>query len=113
MARNPGTDKNGSGFSEFTIRLVWNKGQIVDGVDPAYMRKDNCGAWIVRSEYGITKENGTGWEIDHLIPVAKGGNDDLSNLQPLQWQNNRKKSDDFPAINYCEITSVCINKVIK
>jgi 5-methylcytosine-specific restriction endonuclease McrA len=34
-----------------------------------------------------------GWEVDHIRAVANGGSDDLDNLQPLQWENNRKKGD--------------------
>ena len=30
--------------------------------------------------------------IDHRIPIAKGGTNDLSNLQPMCWPCNRKKS---------------------
>ena len=67
----------------------------------AKQRKDGCGAWIQWNLHGDTTENGSGWEIDHFKPVAKDGGDELSNLQPLQWQNNRKKSDDYPASNYC------------
>ena len=37
-----------------------------------------------------------GREIDYIKPVAKGGTDDLSNLQALRWENNRHKSDDWP-----------------
>jgi 5-methylcytosine-specific restriction endonuclease McrA len=37
-----------------------------------------------------------GWEIDHIKPVAKGGTDDLSNLQALNWNNNVAKSDKYP-----------------
>jgi len=37
-----------------------------------------------------------GWEIDHKKPVANGGTDDLDNLQPLQWENNRHKGDNWP-----------------
>lgn len=80
-----------------TIQLVWNKGQIIPGTDPNVVRKDRCGALIRRDKYGDTTPRGLGWEIDHNVPVAKGGTDDLSNLLPLQWENNRGKSDNFPA----------------
>ncbi|MFN7825163.1 MAG: HNH endonuclease signature motif containing protein [Pseudobdellovibrionaceae bacterium] len=44
------------------------------------------------SDYGNT-ESDFGWEIDHINPVSNRGGDDISNLQPLQWKNNRQKSD--------------------
>jgi hypothetical protein len=65
-------------------------------MDPQVRRKDGCGAWIDWAAYGMCIENGTGWEIDHAVPVAVGGGDEITNLQPLQWQNNRHKGDDWP-----------------
>jgi hypothetical protein len=29
-------------------------------------------------------------------PVSKGGADDLENLDPLQWENNERKSGTWP-----------------
>ena len=105
MARKHNTDISGYGFSDNTKRQVWDKAQVVPGTDPAVRRKDHCGAWIDWNQQGVTTENGTGWEIDHIKPVSKGGGDEIGNLQPLQWQNNRKKGDDFPASNYCKVSA--------
>ncbi|WP_192822832.1 HNH endonuclease signature motif containing protein [Rufibacter sp. LB8] len=95
----------GGAFSEATKRAVWNKGQIVPGYHPDFIRKDACNAWIEWEKYGDVTHGGTGWEIDHIKPVAAGGGDELSNLQPLQWQNNRNKGDAYPASGYCIVTT--------
>lgn len=96
MSRNSNTTTVGRTFSQATIDAVWNKGKVVPGVAPSGQRKDTCEAWMKKSLYGITTENGMGWEIDHIKPIAQGGTDDLNNLQPLQWQNNRGKGDNYP-----------------
>lgn len=71
---------------------VWNKGRIVYPNDPRSTRMDDCGAWIVWGHYGNTNSE-YGWQIDHIRPVSEGGTDDLSNLRPLQWDNNESKQD--------------------
>ena len=99
MPRKRSTTSSGASFSQATIDAVWRKAQVAAGYDPNVQRKDACGAWIKRSLYGNTSENGMGWEIDHILPVSRGRKDDLSNLQPLQWQNNRHKGDNHPNWN--------------
>ncbi len=100
MARNYSTRANGYSFDEATIEAVWKKGEI----EAKYIgcRRDKCGALMQRTKYGQTVKYG--WEVDHVIPVVKGGSDDLSNLQPLLWENNRHKSDNYPRWT-CEVKS--------
>ena len=80
-------------FNIETIQAVWEKATIVAGNDPDVWRKDQCGAWIGRSFYG-NRGSEYVWEIDHITPVSRGGSDALSNLRPLQWENNASRQDD-------------------
>lgn len=80
---------------EKTKRAVWNKGRVIPGYDPAVWRYDMCGDVMKFPEHG-NENSKFGWEIDHIRPVSKGGTDDLNNLQPLYWKNNRKKGDTYP-----------------
>lgn len=89
--RRPNTTANGQTFDSRTVESVWQKA-IPEPAFPGF-RKDKCGALMLWEKYG--KPERWGWEIDHIIPVAKGGTDVLENLQPLHWQNNRGKGNDL------------------
>ena len=82
-------------FDTSTEQKVWEKGRVIPNFDANLWRWDACGFPIKRSECGNTNSE-HGWEIDHIYPVSKGGSDTLSNLQPLQWDNNRRKGDLYP-----------------
>jgi hypothetical protein len=78
-----------------TIQAIWEKARRIDGYNEDLYRQDYAGAWIARDQYG-NKESSFGWEIDHIYPRAKGGEDYFGNLRPIQWENNIKKGDDYP-----------------
>ncbi len=84
-------------LEDFMIVLVWHKATPVIGRDADEWRMDCCGSLIRWDEYG--KQTLYGWEVDHIRPVALGGGDELYNLQPLQWVNNRRKGDQWPWSN--------------
>ncbi|TMP98555.1 MAG: HNH endonuclease [Verrucomicrobia bacterium] len=79
-------------ITEEVVKRVWEKGTIVAGADSSAWRQDECTAWIHWESYGrVDEELGYGWEVDHIRPVSEGGGDELSNLRPLHWKNNRGK----------------------
>ena len=79
-------------YSAEKLRKIWNKGHVIPGSDPNMLRRDQEGNTIKRSAYGREIEHG--WEVDHIIPLARGGPNSIDNLQPLQWKANREKSDN-------------------
>jgi CheY-like chemotaxis protein len=91
MTRDWGTASDGRPFDYDVIEAVWAKGV----PEPSYplFRKDCYGASMQRNKYNSADK--WGWEIDHIKPVVKGGTDDLDNLQPSYWENNRHKADIY------------------
>lgn len=82
-------------FSDNEKVEVWRKATPVEDVNKDVFRQDYAGAWIRFDDYG-NRNSQYGWEIDHLKPLAQGGEEDMDNYLPLQWQNNVKKGDDYP-----------------
>jgi hypothetical protein len=84
-------------FSNAVVSLVWEKAAPIKGMDPDVYRRDVCGAIIKKDMFGISGNlYSLGWEIDHIKPLELGGSDDIQNLQPLQWCNNRTKDISYP-----------------
>lgn len=90
-------------YTQEIIDLVWNKGRIITGYPAERVRKDACGAWIIKEYYG-DREAIFGWEVDHIYPEKKLQEkgvpqeliDNIDNLRPLNWKNNISKGTDYP-----------------
>ena len=72
------------------VYLVWLKATPIQGLPPNEWRRDRNGNVIRWSEYGRLTQYG--WEIDHSIPKSRNGSNDISNLSPMRWRENREKS---------------------
>lgn len=87
--------------SKEVVQAVWERGKTIPGRDPDIHRRDVCSAMIKRAEHG-NRDSDLGWEVDHINP---NGSDDLSNLRPLQWENNAAKGDNLDGYWTCAVTS--------
>ena len=75
-------------FNEEARKLeVWWKATEIEGHNPMEWRQDELGNLIQFSAYG-DRSSDFGWEIDHIVPLADDGTDDISNLRPLHWRAN-------------------------
>lgn len=83
-------------LTEEIIDHIWQTAKMVDGMDARMVRKDPCGAWIVRDKFGMS-DNSYGWEIDHIFPISLGGDDNILNLRAMNCANNRSKGDSYPS----------------
>lgn len=74
-----------SGCKEF----CWEHSKPIPGKDPNLFRKDPYGNQIYKGAYGM--HGPQSWQIDHIIPQARGGSDAPRNLQALQSSINQSK----------------------
>jgi hypothetical protein len=87
------TSSHAASWTEDQIRAAWNQGQIAERFNPDKWRKDPCGAWIARQQFG-NKESSFGWEIDAVALEAGAAGGNASDLRPLQWKNASAKTND-------------------
>ena len=90
-------------FTEEQLNKIWEKGLKDDKYNPDFVRKDACGAWMIKGRYN-DRSSSFGWEVDHIYPESKLRDmnvpqqkiDDICNLRPLNWNNNVSKGSDYP-----------------
>jgi hypothetical protein len=70
-------------FNEETIQRVWEKARGLTEFPSETWRRDECGAWIRRDQYGKAHAE-FGWKIEN---VSTGGPDTLENLRPFHQAN--------------------------
>ena len=67
------------------------------GLSPAESRYDAFGNEIRWAEYG-NQDSPYGWHLDHIIPLAVGGRDEIDNIRALHWQPNCKMGGLLSAV---------------
>lgn len=83
------------------IEEVWNKGEIINNLNPQLYRKDYAGAlmfwhsFISQSKLNDLIES-LKWTIVYEKPIAKGGSNYIKNLVPMNNNNAVIKSNNFP-----------------
>lgn len=90
-------------FTDELLDKIWEKGRKDPKYNSDFVRKDACGAWIIKGQYN-DRNSIYGWEVDHIYPESKLKEsgvpqeliDDVANLRPLNWKNNVSKGADYP-----------------
>lgn len=101
-----GMRKEDGTWTDYAKQIVWSKAPLADPTKSDGFRFDPCKALMRWDDYG-NRDSAYGWEIDHVVPekflednkVPRDLIDHIDNLRPMHWNNNIKKSDDFPKYN--------------
>jgi 5-methylcytosine-specific restriction endonuclease McrA len=72
-------------------KKIFKKAKEVRGKDSKLYRQDPYGKVIYLHSHG--KSTKMGWDVDHIIPLQRGGSDDIRNKQALSTHINRSKQD--------------------
>lgn len=96
-------------FTNETILKVWKKAEIDEYNVPNDFRKDPCGAWIERTQYG-NHDSAYGWEIDHIVQQSSDVNN-LSNLRPMHWKNNTRSEDGNPVCHIVSSGTINVDRI--
>ena len=75
--------------TKIQIEKAWKNAKTIRRIDPATHRQDPYGKTIYKGSHGKSSE--MGWDVDHIKPKSKGGNDTTRNFQALNSSINRSK----------------------
>ena len=71
-------------FNDETVQGVWENARAMNDRDSSEWRKDVCGAWIRRDQYG-SQASEFGWKIES---ITSGEQLTLENLRAYQHENS-------------------------
>ena len=74
-------------------KKIFEKAKEVRGKEPTLYRKDPYGNVIYLYSHG--KSTKMGWDVDNIIPLQRGGSNDIRNKQALSTHINRSKKDSL------------------
>lgn len=83
--------------------IAWDAAQVVKGYNPDHTRLDACGAWIKYEDFNNTSSM-FGWEIDHICPIFRLKQLNVSNvlwdnplnIRAMHWRNKQSKGTSYP-----------------
>jgi hypothetical protein len=85
-------------IAENIINAIWEKGRGTPDQDSTEWRKDQCGAWIQRTQYNNSKSE-YGWTA---VKTSPGGEEETENLQPFHFSNSYNIASGKPQ---CRVTA--------